>query len=59
MSESLHHVVGVLRRTGLAQLADEAERTLPDPVGREELERFAVTHGLSPESLTERMGGSP
>ncbi len=59
MSESLQHVVGVLRRSGLSQLADEAQRTLPDPVDREELEHFGAIHGLSPESLTERMGGSP
>ena len=59
MSESLQHVVGILRRTGLPQLADEAQRTLPDPVDRKELEHFAATHGLSVESLTERMGGSP
>ena len=59
MSESLQHVVNVLRRAGLAQLADEAQRTLPDPVGRKELEHFGAVHGLSPDVLTERMGGSP
>jgi hypothetical protein len=59
MSESLQHVVTVLRRAGLAQLAEEAQRTLADPVDRKDLERFAATHGLSPESLTDRMGGSP
>ena len=59
MSESLQHVVDLLRRSGLPELADEAQRTLPDPVDRKELEHFGATHGLSPESLTERMGGSP
>jgi hypothetical protein len=59
MSESLQHVVNVLRRAGLAQLADEAQRTLPDPVDRKELEHFGAVHGLSPDVLTERMGGSP
>ncbi len=59
MSESLQHVVSVLRRTGLPHLAEEAQRTLPDPVDREDLERFAAAHGLTPEALTERMGGSP
>ncbi len=59
MSESLQHVVGVLRQAGLTQVADEALRTLPDPVSRKELERFAMEHGVTPESLTERMGGSP
>jgi hypothetical protein len=59
MSESLQHVVDMLRRTGLPDVAEEARRTLPDPVDRPELERFAVAHGLSTESLAERMGGSP
>jgi hypothetical protein len=59
MSESLQHVVDVLRRAGLAQLAEEAQRTLPDPVNRKELEHFGAVHGVSPDILTERMGGSP
>ena len=59
MSESLEHVVTVLKRTGLTQLAEEAQRTLSDPVDRKDLERFAAIHGLSPESMTDRMGGSP
>jgi hypothetical protein len=59
MSESLKYVVDLLRRSGLPDVAEEASKTLPDPVGRSELERFAVAHGLSPESLAERMGGSP
>jgi hypothetical protein len=59
MSESLQHVVGVLRRAGLSQLADEAQRTLPDPVDAKELEHFAAEHGVSRDMLNERMGGSP
>ena len=59
MSESLQHVVSVLRRAGLADAAEDASRTLPDPVGRAELERFGLAHGLSPEALAERLGGSP
>ena len=59
MSESLEHVVTVLKRTGLTQLAEEAQRTLPDPVDRKDLERFAAIHGLSPEYMTDRMAGSP
>ena len=59
MSESLQHVVSVLRRAGLAQLAEEAQRTLPDPVDRKELEHFGAVHGLSLDVLAERMGGSP
>lgn len=59
MSESLQHVVDVLRRLGLPDAAEEARQTLTDPVGRAELERFGLAHGLSPEALADRMGGSP
>jgi hypothetical protein len=59
MSESLKYVVDLLRRSGLPDVAEEAWQTLPDPVDHYELERFAAAHGLSPESLAERMGGSP
>jgi hypothetical protein len=59
MSTSLEHVVYVLRRTGLKEVADEAQQTLSDPPDEEELERFAAEHGLSQEALMERMGGSP
>jgi hypothetical protein len=55
----LKHLVSVLRRTGLAEVADEAERTLPDPVDSETADRFCAAHGLSKDSLMNRMGGSP
>jgi hypothetical protein len=59
MSETLEQVVNVLRQTGLTEIADEAEQTLHDPVDSRELARFCAAHGLSRESLTDRMGGSP
>ena len=59
MSQSLQHVVEVLRRTGLTEEAEEAERTLSDPPDQAELDRFAAAHGLSAEVLAERLGGSP
>jgi len=59
MSESLQYVVDVLRQAGLTQLADEAQRTLPDPVDTKELQHFAAEHHVSLEMLSERMGGSP
>jgi hypothetical protein len=51
--------VEVLRRTGLTEVAAEAQRTLPDPVERPELDRFCQAHGLSSQSLMELLGGSP
>jgi hypothetical protein len=59
MSTSRQYIVKILRRTGLKDVAEEARRTLPDPVEDQELDKFAAEHGLSRESLMERMGGSP
>jgi hypothetical protein len=59
VSESRQHIVELLRRTGLTELAAEAQRTLPDPVGRPELDQFCLAHGLSAQSLMERLGASP
>jgi hypothetical protein len=59
MEYSLQHLVTVLRHTGLAEAADEAEHTLPDPVDSETVDRFCTAHGLTKDSLMDRMGGSP
>jgi hypothetical protein len=59
MSTSREQVITVLRRIGLKEVAEEARQTLPDPVDEPELQRFAAAHGLTRESLMERMGGSP
>lgn len=59
MEYSLQHLVSVLRRAGLTEVADEAEHTLPDPVDSETADRFCTAHGLTTESLMNRMGGSP
>jgi len=52
-------VVELLRKTGYAEQADEAERVLPDPVDYDELQRFAVRQGITIDQLISRMGGSP
>jgi hypothetical protein len=59
MEYPLQHLVSVLRRTGLTEVADEAERTLPDPVDSATMERFCTAHGLTKDALMDRMGGSP
>jgi hypothetical protein len=53
------HVVDVLRKAGLPQMADEALRDLPDPVDSEQVAAWAVPYGVSMDELTSRMGGSP
>jgi hypothetical protein len=52
-------IVAVLRRAGLQDVADEANRSLPDKVDVEEAARFGARFGITRQWLTERMGGSP
>jgi hypothetical protein len=55
-------VVDVLRHAGWPELADEASRALPDPVGVTHLEAWAMQHGFSFEDVKGRFGshgGSP
>jgi hypothetical protein len=52
-------VVDVLRRTGFADLADDAARILPDPADTDEVEKFLAPHGITVDRLISEMGGSP
>jgi antitoxin component HigA of HigAB toxin-antitoxin module len=59
---SRQQVVDVLRHAGWSDIADEASRTLPDPVNVTALEAWATQHGFSFEDLKSRFGsrgGSP
>jgi len=59
---SRQDVVDLLRRAGWSELADEASRTLPDPVEVTQLEAWGMQHGVSYEDLKSRFGsrgGSP
>ena len=56
---SRQEIVTLMRRTGYAELADEAERVLPDPVDAEQLQAFAQAHGVSRDDIMSEMGGSP
>jgi len=59
MQFSRQHVVDLLRRTGLADAADEAERVLPDPVDLDTVIQWGAKHGVTRDDLVSRMGGSP
>lgn len=48
-----------LRKAGLADAAADALATLSDHVDVGEAEQFCTAHGLSKESLVNRLGGSP
>lgn len=56
---SRQHVVDTLRHAGWPDLADEASRTLPDPVDAAHLEAWGIQHGISYDVLQSRFGGSP
>ncbi|HUB41153.1 MAG TPA: hypothetical protein VMA72_20110 [Streptosporangiaceae bacterium] len=53
------HVIDLLNRQGYSQLAEEAQRVLPDPVDVDRLAEWAIKHGLTRDGLISRMGGSP
>ena len=59
MEPSRQHVVWVLRNAGMRELADLADKTLPDPVDNKTLDQFCAAHGISASSLMDRMGASP
>ena len=59
MDLSREHIIQMLRRAGLADVAAAAAMSLPDPVDAKALDRFCARYGLSKQSLTDRMGGSP
>jgi len=59
MQVSKQDVVDFLRRMGYPDVADEAERDLPDPVEVSHAQEFGERHGISRDELISRMGGSP
>ena len=59
MQYSRQDVVDILRHAGFSELADEASRVLPDPVDLDQLQAWAMQHGLSRDELISRFGGSP
>jgi len=59
MQFSRREIVALMRRTGYTELADEAERVLPDPIDEDQLAAFAQSHGVNREDIISEMGGSP
>jgi hypothetical protein len=59
MLVSRQRVVETLRQLGLSQAADEALRTLPDPVDLDRIQEFCERTGISREQFINWMGGSP
>ena len=59
MEVSRQHVVHILRLAGLPDLADEAQRVLPDPVEYDRAASFLARYGITKDELISRRGGSP
>src|SRR2546430_14725513 len=59
MGYSRKWLADTLRRLGYEQAADEALRVLPDQIDRQQLREFGDRHGISRDTLIDRMGGSP
>ena len=59
MQVARQHVVDVLRTAGLPHVADEARRSLPNPVDMERAAQFLQRYGITKDVLISRMGGSP
>lgn len=59
MQLTRQHVVDIFRKVGLPEMADAAQRELPDPVERDQVAAWAVPYGISIDDLTGLMGGSP
>jgi hypothetical protein len=59
MQVTRQHVEEILRIAGLPELAEEAQRVLPDPVEYIHAERFLTQYGITKDELISRRGGSP
>ena len=59
MQLSRQHVIDMLRRAGLTEMADAAMRELPDPVDREDVAAWAAKWNVDMDYFINRMGGSP
>jgi hypothetical protein len=59
MQITREHVVDVLRTAGLPEVADEADRSLPEQIDLERAAAFLGRYGITKDVLISRMGGSP
>jgi hypothetical protein len=59
MALSRQEIARMLRQAGLQEAAADALMTLPDTVLAKDIQQFCTAHGLSVESLVDRLGGSP
>jgi hypothetical protein len=58
MQYSREHFALTLRRTGFAEVAEEALRVLPDPVEDDRIAAFLAPYGITLDEIVSRMGGT-
>ena len=58
MTLSRNDTVKMLRRAGMKDVA-AALVALPEQIDDKAIEEFRIAYGLTPQSLADRMGGSP
>ena len=56
---SRQHVIDLLRRAGMTEMAETALHDLPDPVDREDVAVWGGKWSVDMDYLIDRMGGSP
>ena len=56
---SRDHLVGVLRRAGLREVAEQAEKELPVEIELDDALNWAGRYGVTRDELISQMGGSP
>ena len=56
---SRQHVVDLLRRVGLTEMAEAALHDLHDPVDREDVAAWGGKWNIDMDYFIDRMGGSP
>ena len=59
MEVTREHVVGVLRRAGLREVAEEADSSLPETIDLDEVADWALQRGITRDTLVSLLGGSP
>jgi hypothetical protein len=56
---SRQHVIDLLRRVGLTEIAEAALHDLPDPVDREDVAAWGGKWNIDMDYFINQMGGSP
>ena len=59
MQVTRQHVVDLLRMSALPEVAEEAQRVLPDLMEYDQAESFLAQYGITKDELISRWGGSP